>query len=520
MGDGWKYEESSVNDMKDRLAIISIVAVGLLLYGLTLHGVWGNPGPSEILGKLDQTSKPFELSPERGRYSHIYSMAEDHTYELSAAWARVVYPDVGVYNGKFYSFFAPGVSYMAVPFYLLGRDYDLGQVFSFAMIALFSIAALICLYKICRNIFNLPIWASLFSAFVFGFVSTAWSYAVTLYQHHVMVFFMLFAFYSTWKFSKRGKWSFMWAIFVGLSYGLAIFIDYPNAILIFPVMVYFISTVLSVAFSEHNFKISIRWVGSVALAAFMIITCIQFYHNDRYYGSWKNLAGGIPSYHLPEKNATSTPAVKEDSKDVVGFFTEEHIPMSFYTLIFSTDRGLLFFCPVFLLAFIGIYIIRKKLATEHVVLIWLVIVNVFLYSSWGDPWGGWAFGPRYLIPSMAVLSIFIAIFLAEKPQVLPKRIAAFILGLYGIFVALIGVLTTNAIPTYVEGIFLPAKKYNYLLNLDFIKHGMSDSFIFNNYFSRTMSLARYAVLIYIFLVILLSVILFVLPKFSNQNDNG
>ena len=127
-----------------------------------MHGVPGNPGPALIKDNLDQATKPFELSPERGRYAHVVALAETGHYELSQEWANAVYPDVGYVNGKFYSFFAPGISYMAAPFYLLGKNYDLAQVFTFGFVSLMSILAMIFLYKIAREILLFPVWVSLF----------------------------------------------------------------------------------------------------------------------------------------------------------------------------------------------------------------------------------------------------------------------------------------------------------------------------------------------------------------------
>jgi hypothetical protein len=101
--------------MKNFLAYILLVVIGGTFLALTVRGVAGSPGPDEFKNNLDQRAKPFELSPERGRYAHVYSLAVDRHYDLSQAWAGAVYPDVGFSNGKFYSFFAPGMSYMAMP---------------------------------------------------------------------------------------------------------------------------------------------------------------------------------------------------------------------------------------------------------------------------------------------------------------------------------------------------------------------------------------------------------------------
>ena len=532
MGYGYEFKETYIITMKNKIAIISIIIISAFLYTLTLHGVWGNPGPSAIVNQLDKPTKPFELSPERGRYAHIYALAEDNTYTLSQAWATIVYPDVGVHNGTFYSFFAPGISYMAVPFYKLGRNIGLGQVFAFSLIPLFSIAALICIYKIGRNSMKLPIWAALFSAFVFGFASSAWGYAVTLYQHHITTFLILFAFYAVWKFKHNKSLSWMWAIIVGLSYALAVFIDYPNALLFMPVIVYFIIALFSVSKEKFGYKVSVRWVGVLALIAFFALTSLHFYHNAVYYGSWKTLSGALPSYHIQSATSTATTidsvVVKPNAleiakntpteKNVVAFFSEEHVPSGFFTLMFSADRGLFFFCPIFILGFIGMYLARKKTSPEYYTLLALVAVNILLYSSWGDPWGGWAFGPRYLIPSMAILALFTGVFVSSKPLQLIKRTLAFALALFGSFIGLLGVLTTNAIPPLTEGILLPAKKYNYLLNLEFLKKNQSSSFIFNSYYLNHLTLKSYLIMIYSALVVIMVVLLFILPIFSSEKS--
>src|SRR5579872_4764999 len=243
-------------NMKDKISISLIIIFGLALYALTLHGVWGNPGPKDIKGILDQPTKALELSPERGRYAHVYSLAENGTYALSQEWADTIYPDVAVYNGRYYSEFAPGISYMSAFLFRLGAPHDLGQVAAFSLIPMFALLALVCIYKIARNILELPVWASLFSAFVFGFASTSWSYAITLYQHQITASLALFSFYATWKFAKQTKWSFLWAIFVGLSYALSFTANYPDLILLLPVMVYFLTTVVRIHKEKINYTVS------------------------------------------------------------------------------------------------------------------------------------------------------------------------------------------------------------------------------------------------------------------------
>lgn len=512
--------------MKNFFAALFILLISATLYGLTLRGVAGDPQASDVKGNLDQATKPFELSPERGRYAHVASLVESGSYALSKEWGEAVYPDVGWYNGKFYSFFAPGISYMAVPFYELGKHYGLAQVATFSFISFVSILALLCIYAISRNILRLPIWACILAAIIFAFGSTAWSYAVTLYQHHLTVFFILSSFYAVWKYKQQNALSWAWGAWVWMAYALAITIDYPNTLLLMPVMVYFLASAIKIKNGERNILFGIRTSFLVTAIFFVLITGLHLYHNQREFGSWKRLSGSLVDYKtikekqwdgLSQSEITQKIAVTQEKKgNVAGFFSEDRLPNSFGTLVFSKDRGLLFYGPIFLLGIIGIIILLKIVNLEIGTLIALVCANIFLYSSWGDPWGGWAFGTRYLIPSMSILAMFAAYWISRPKWGVARKLLALLLFAYSSAVALLGALTTNAIPPRVEADYLHTG-YNYFLNLKYLNDNRSGSFIYNTYVHQFMSLREYFLLIYITVLVLVIVLLFIVPIFAQKN---
>src|SRR3989304_6408911 len=121
--------------MKTFLSIIFIFIIGVVLYSLTLRGIYGNPQGTSIKNNLDQATKPLELSPERGRFILTMSLAENNSISLSRELADSADPDVGYHEGRFYIFFPPGISILALPFYNLGKSYNLSQVGSFFTIA-------------------------------------------------------------------------------------------------------------------------------------------------------------------------------------------------------------------------------------------------------------------------------------------------------------------------------------------------------------------------------------------------
>ena len=517
---------SKITIKKDTAIIIAIVMLGLVMYGLTLRGAPGNPTEDQFKNNLDQPTNAFELSPERGRYTQVANMAENGVYNLSKTWADIAYPDVGVSSdGKLDSYFAPGVSYFTLPFYLFGAQYGLGQVATFSAESLISIVTLVFIYLIGLRIFALPRWAALFAVLVYAFGSTSWSYAITLYQNAFTACFIVTAFYAAWRFSQSdARYRFLYAAYVWLAYALAIFVDYPNAVLMLPVMIYLAVSTFSFKKIREGIAISIQWSAIAAFVVFAFVTSLHFWHNATYYGGWSHLAGELKGYKVV--TATSTPAIAKASstttsatatstvpikdKTAVGFFHEKSIPNSFYVLLFSDERGLFFFSPIFIFSLLGImYVLRRKKTyrTIYIVPIALIATNIFLYCAWGDPWGGSAYGPRYLIPAMPWLALFVGIALSYGRFLGPKKIAAFALFLFSSAIALLGALTSNAIPKKSEAILLPIKTYNYLKDIPLLQDNISGSFVYKTYMYIHLTLMEYFLIIYVVIAVIAAIVL-------------
>ena len=495
--------------------------LSIIIFAAVIRGVPGNPDAREIKQHLENRGQPFELSPERGRYAIIKSLDDTKSFALSTDLRDAVYPDVGYYQGRYYSFFAPGISLLAYPLYLLGKSLNLAQVASYSVISLFALLNMFILFKISRSIFHLPTWAALFGATVFAFGSTALSYSNTLYQHQVTAFFIIASFFSVWKFGQRKKFSFLWAAAVWLMYGLAIFIDYPNALLLFPVMVYLL--IETVAFSKTGRKImlSVRVGAIITVLIFAAVTFIHGYYNYVNFGSPTRVSGSLVGYKavkelhlLDSKKGLEEFKKIETLKTPTNFFEEKNLPKGLFILLFDTDRGIFVYAPIFVLALLNLIYIIPRIDRRYAVLLSVIAVNLFLYASFGDPWGGYAYGPRYLIPSMAILSLFAAEWLYRTKRKYLMRILAFLLFLYSSGIAILGAITTNSVPPKVEAIPLHMP-YNFVLNFHQLQDGVSSSFLYNTYFSF-MNLYDYFFFLYVTVVILGFSTLFILPIFSKQ----
>lgn len=507
------------------MALIILPLLMIAIYVFTIKGVVGNPVPLDFKNNLDQAAKPLELSPERGRFALTMSIVENGTFALSQTLADAVYPDVGYYGGNFYIFFAPGISVLAAPLYMLGSKFNLSQVASFSLSAIFAVLNAVYIYLISKWVFKLPPWAGLFGSLVFSFGSTAWAYAVTLYQHQATTFFILSAFYSAWKYRQKGKWSWLHAVWVWSAAGLAVAIDYPNSLFMIPVLTFFSLSSINITKYKQKINFSFRPLIIISSLAFVILMVIHGYYNYVHFGHPMRLSGSIVGYKaIKEKQLLGTQESKEsidklaENKNPVSYFSEEKFPMGLTILTVSPDRGIFLYSPIYLVGILGVILaIRKNRSLETSILVANILTIVFLYSSWGDPWGGWAFGPRYLIPALGILSIFIAFSLSYVRHFI-FRIITFLLFIYSSAIAILGVLTTNAVPPRIEAVALNSG-YNFLHNWIFFKDNHSSSVIYNTFFYKKISLLYYALPIYSVILILAVIFLFILPRLEKRHGN-
>ena len=119
---------------------ISIFFILIVILGLAfgLRGLPGNITSLDFSNQKWTSEGPFELSPERGRFALAYSIIEEGTFQFSLPVADFATPDLGYKNGKYVSLFAPAISFIVIPGYLLGKLFNLSQVGAFAMISVFA----------------------------------------------------------------------------------------------------------------------------------------------------------------------------------------------------------------------------------------------------------------------------------------------------------------------------------------------------------------------------------------------
>ncbi len=518
------------------LTVFILLCAGL--YGATLRGVKGNIGVDQG-NRLTSQGEPFESSHERAPYALLLSIDENHSINLTQKLANFGSPDVGFYQGKFFILFPPGISLLIYPLYEYGKSVGMSQLFAYATISLFGLGNIFMLYVISLQIFRMPRWAGMLTGLLFAFGTTSWSYAITIYQHIPTTFFVLLGFYAAWRYKQRQQFHPLWGMVVWACYGIGVFIDFPSVFLMAPVMLYFLVNSIGIEQRKEGNRISFNLAFIISSFIFFSLMGGHGYYNKVAFGDWKKFGQSFTRYEGEEKfqarldrqqaEASAAAALASSSGTLVqkptaasnpfSVFKESKIVNGVTTLTIADDKGIFYYSPVLLIGLFGILFFRKKLQQEHYFLISIIIVNLVLYASFADPWGGWAYGPRYLIPSMSILSLFTVLTLVWfKKYSFAARLAFFPLFLASSAIALLGVITTNVVPPSVEGIAL-GLPYNYVANIFYLLKGVTGSFVYNNYFWTQFTLSEYVAILYGIVVVIAIFITFIMPLFSKVYDD-
>ncbi len=493
--------------MKSTFALLFIT----ILLALTLHGLPGNLHPN---GKGANTAEmnvtPFESSLERGRYAQTISLAESKDFNVDE-FTFFVKPDLAWYNGHYFPAFPVGISVLAVPFYMFGKLLGFSQVFTYMISGLFTLLTAVTIVNICKKLGFADNVGAL-SAILFACASVALPYSATLSAHSLSAFIIAYGFWcylniDPLKNNSRNLMT-LWLLF-----GLNLFVDYPNLVIFLPLLIGAFFKTVSFKLASDTFKFSI-WFEFISSAFILILPLSIFvYYNQLHYNRPIALTNTFNVKFLEgqgvdiEKDKLTNEMV--DSREYSSKFKLDQTLSGMKTLLLSHDRGLFYYSPIFLFALIGAYIFGIHKAYNWVIMS-MFLFNVLIYASYDDPWGGWSFGPRYLIVTFPLLCVlcgaaFDTLLYRNKRYAFLFAILIFGLFVFSTGVAIVGALTTNTVPSSIEAIGTNMKD-NFLLNWDLLNEGKVSSFVYTTYLKDSISPLNY----FYALLILVSAVFLVL----------
>ncbi len=456
----------------------------LSLFFLTIRGSFGIPTAEEIDTKLNGSGQAFETSQERSRYALILSLVNYHRFDLGE-YASMGTPDIGQIKGKYYSFFPPTASILAIPLYLLGLKVNAPQILVFLISTIFSIFTIIMIYKfMISKSFH---WSTaLFASLAFAFGTNAWGYSVTLYAHLLSAFSLVAGiYYATVK-----KITWQNALVVWLLYAFAILVDFPNIFTFFPIALLVGLRLFAVESDKKIIKVSLNWGMLIGPIIFLICMGGYGYYNYIHFESPLKFSNTLNRVRDLKKIEDSTP--EDKNLKSVGALETRNFINGLYSFTVSHDRGVLIYSPVILLFVFGLLELRKKDHDLKLLLISVPVVNLLTYSMFGDPYGGWAYGSRYMIaimPELLIIAGFGLEYFAKSDKKLFKYLVLStysLIFIYSSSMALLSPLTTNVIPPTVEAGSM-ALADDYRINKERLQLSHLNSFAYNYYFKDSFT---------------------------------
>jgi hypothetical protein len=494
--------------MKRNLFITILIGLAaIFLVGLSLQGIKGNP--NYFQNHLDiRGGGPYESSGSTSRFALTKSIVDNHSLSLSKELAIFASPDITLYNGKFFTIFAPGISFLAVPLYMLGQYFHEGQMFTYFLNVLFGLLNIFLIYKVSKKL-KIPDYLGWLSGFVFLFATNALAYVGTLTQHQVSTSLVLLATLNSFE-ERNLKQN----IIFGLLFAGGILVDIPNAFMMMPALVLILVKHFDWQETKQKIKINFKLsVFGLVLGLIPLLICYGIY-NHQLTGSYIKIGQFIGRTAInsdaTEKVLTNNTGISSINKDLTLVSTPYNPRLElngFYILLFSDERGIFYYSPILLIGFLGlVFLYRHKEKRVLVsVLAGVALICVLTYSMFGDPWGGWGFGARYMIPAEAILSIGIGEAIDRFRRKLYLLFIAGALLIYSVAIAVVGAITTTSIPPRVEAIhlstFIP---YTYQRGIDLIHQNISNSLIFNSLLINKINVSSYYLLWVVGVLLLIS----------------
>lgn len=332
---------------------------------------------------------PLEYDNSRSRFFLLSAVVDDGTLAIDRNADETV--DASRAGGHVYSNKAIGAPLAAVPVYYALRHWTpirgdaplsprARYLVILAVCALPFALAGAAVRRVALGLGAEPA-AALDAALAYGLGTLAWLHA-SLFSGHQLAASAAILSFAVWRSPVRGRT--MAALAGGLA-GLAVLSDYTALIAAAGLTLYACLSKSSAV--EKSFFFG----GLVALLLPWPV------YNALCFGSPWTVSYARLSYPAFAAGAGT---------GVFGFGLPRLVPL--LQLLFSPARGLFFTMPVLLLAPTGLWTLRRKHPHESALLAGVCMVYVIALSGFYGWHGGWAFGPRYLVPALPFIALPIA----------------------------------------------------------------------------------------------------------------
>jgi hypothetical protein len=325
---------------------------------------------------------------QNSRFDLVRAIAEQGTLSIDRYEANT--GDDAIREGHYYCDKAPGASMLCLPSYwvmyrLAGAPDPVAPgwlawaawLSVVVAISLPSALAAVCLARLCERL-GLSVGAASAVALLWGLGTMALPYSTLLYGNQLSASLMLVAFLLFVEVRQGTPPSRARMGFAGALLGYAVATEYPAALIGVPVAIYGLAAA------------GVRPALFAALGGAVPVVLLLGYHHVAF--------GSVLSFPY-DYSVWETPRT--------GWFMGIGVPdpQALKNILIGEYRGLLHTTPWLVAALPGSVALARRHGREALVCVWAVVAFVWLNTSI-PPWhGGWAAGPRYLVPMLPFLAI-------------------------------------------------------------------------------------------------------------------
>jgi hypothetical protein len=325
---------------------------------------------------------------QNSRFDLVRAIVEQGTFSIDRYEANT--GDDAIRDGHYYCDKAPGASVFCLPTYwamyrLAGAPDPVSPgwlawaVWLSVVVAIGvpSALAAVCLARLNERL-GLSAVAASAVALLWGLGTMALPYSTLLYGNQLSASLMLIAFHVFVGVRQGASPSRARMVTAGALLGCAVATEYPAALIGVPIAIYGLAAA------------GVRPACVAALGGLVPVTLLLAYHHVVF--------GSVLSFPY-DYSVWDTPKT--------GWFMGIGVPdlRALRNILISEYRGLLYTTPWLVAAVPGGIALARRHGREAAVCAWSALVFVWLNSSI-PPWhGGWAAGPRYLVPMLPFLAI-------------------------------------------------------------------------------------------------------------------
>ena len=330
------------------------------------------------------------------------ALAEQHTLAIDDYVGNT--GDWAYFNGHYYANKAPGLSLLAVPVWiatdiLLPSTTTLDARAWWTNVFVNALPASllgVCLFVTLGWLGVSSIHARVGATLAYGLGTLAFPYATAFYAHQPAAVFG-FASFAALVRAKQTDDKYAWALGAGALAGMSVLME--MSCLIIPVVLG-----LWLAIGRDARRLGFFILGGIPLAAVLMLYGWMAFHDPL--ARWTRWANPNVEVRV-NGNLFGWPS-----------------PTRIYGLLLSGYRGLLFTSPVLILAAVGWPALRRARPAAAFVCAGIVLAFVLLIASFYAWHGGWAPGPRYLVPCLPFAAVPMA-FAFERLRLIATTLAAF-----------------------------------------------------------------------------------------------